>query len=176
MNTRPPTRGSMVDPLPHHDAQRSLSVKNLNTVSGSASITTRAIEADGEVAVLVMTASVGATAARARAASCLFELGQHLETPQGVAPHLFQHPAHRAQRLAPGAIDPLPAVHAHVDQAGLGQRAQVHGHRAEGDVGHRLVDGAGHQLVRPRPGAGSRAGGARRRRQAVARPVSWIII
>ena len=85
----------------------------------------------------------------ARAAACLVELGQYLETPQGLTPHLLEHLPDRTQGLAPGAVDPLPAFDAHVHQAGLGQRAQVQRHRAERDVGHRLVDGTGLQLVFP---------------------------
>ena len=44
-------RGSMVDPLPHHEAQRSLSLRTGHTVSGSASITTLRSEAVKECAV-----------------------------------------------------------------------------------------------------------------------------
>jgi hypothetical protein len=39
MSTRPPGFGSIVDPAPHQDAHRELSVKKLKTVAGLARMT-----------------------------------------------------------------------------------------------------------------------------------------
>lgn len=90
-----------------------------------------------------------AAAPRSRPASCLFELGEQLEPPQRIAPHLLEDGTHGRQRRFASAVEAMPAVHADVDEPGLGETTELQRHGARRDVGHGLADGAGGPLALP---------------------------
>jgi hypothetical protein len=61
----------------------------------------------------------------------LLQLRRQLQPPQGVVPHVFEHAADGAERVAPGAIEALLPIGAGFDQASLQQRAQLERDRAK---------------------------------------------
>jgi hypothetical protein len=93
--------------------------------------------------------STDGVALRSRAAARLFQFRCQLQLPQRVVPHLLEQVAHRAERVAPRAVEAVAVLGARGDEAGVCERAKVERDRAEGDVGHRLGDGAGRQLAVP---------------------------
>lgn len=90
-----------------------------------------------------------AAAPRPRPASCLFEFREQLEPPERVAPHLLEDGADGRQRRPAGAVEAMPPLHADVDEARLGQTAELQRHGAGRDVGHGPADGAGRPLALP---------------------------
>ena len=69
--------------------------------------------------------------------------------PQRVGPHLFQHRGDRPKRIAADLIDAELGVGARLDEPGVGEHLELERDRAEGDIRHGLVNGAGRQLLFP---------------------------
>src|SRR6185503_15931417 len=72
-----------------------------------------------------------ANGAAARSATRMFQLGGQLELPESVVPHAFENTRDRAKRVPPGAVEALPAIGAHLNEAGVLEGAQLEGHRSE---------------------------------------------
>jgi hypothetical protein len=86
---------------------------------------------------------------RLRAAASGFELGEELELPERVVPHLLEECADRCEGVGSRAVVAEGAVAADVDQAGVGERPELEGDGTEGDVGHLAVDVSGGAFLLP---------------------------
>src|ERR1043166_7422559 len=84
-----------------------------------------------------------------RPAPRLLQLRRELQLPQRVVPHPLENLAYRTRRLRLRAIEAVAVLGAGADESRLGQRSQVEGDGAEGDVGHRVGDGARGELALP---------------------------
>ena len=145
----PPGLASIVEPVPHQDAQRSLSVKTETPVQARPESGSCAPADEGGNLDVSWLACLMTTASGTRAASGLLQLRLQLEAPQRIVPHAFEHLTDRSQCFSSGSVETIPPFGSYINESSRREATKLQRHGPERHVGHRLVNGAGPQFLIP---------------------------
>jgi hypothetical protein len=78
-----------------------------------------------------------------------FELGGHLQSIEGVAPHFLEQSGNGAERFGAGSIEAVLLLHASSDEPGFGERSKLERDGAKRDIGEGSMNLSGRQLAIP---------------------------